>query len=135
MAVDWGTLYWSQTADGTIVLGGLRSMDPQTETTDQPYINIRIQEALERFLFDVFEDFPRIQVTRRWAGIMDEPIDGQPLIGSVPHRPNQWIIAGFGGHGLPMGLGAGKALAETITNGKMPEILAPYDPRRFSLIN
>ncbi len=135
MAIDWGTLYWRQTTDGTIILGGLRSIDPQTETTDQPYINTHIQEALERCLADVFKDLPPIQVRRRWAGIMDEPRDGQPIIGSIPHRPNQWIIAGFGGHGLPMGLGAGKALAETIISGKVLEILAPYDPRRFGLIN
>jgi gamma-glutamylputrescine oxidase len=135
MAVDWGTLYWRQTTDGAIILGGLRSIDPQTETTDQPYINTHIQEALECCLSDVFEDFPPLQVTRRWAGIMDEPIDGQPIIGSIPHQANQWIIAGFGGHGLPMGLGAGRALAQMITSGTMPEILAPYDPGRFRLIN
>lgn len=30
LAVDWGTLYWRQAGDGTIVLGGYHNLDPST---------------------------------------------------------------------------------------------------------
>jgi len=131
MGVDWGTVYWRQASDGVIVLGGYRSHDPSTETSDQECLNPAIQEALTNFLPDAFPDFPPFAVSRRWAGIMDYSTDGKPAIGRVPGATNQWVIACFGGHGLPGALGAGKALAEAISTGDVPSMLDPYDPRRF----
>lgn len=132
LAVDWGTVYWRQTIDGVIILGGYRSLDPATETTEQIGTNPQIQQALERFLPDAFPDFPPFRVNQCWAGIMDYAPDGRPLIGALPHHPNQWLIAGFGGHGLPLGLGAGKALVTAMTTGEASPVLAPFDPKRFA---
>jgi gamma-glutamylputrescine oxidase len=132
LGVDWGTVYWRQAPDGVIVLGGYRNHDPLAETSDRAWVNPRIQEALSHFLPDTFPDFPPFHVNQRWAGIMDYPVDGQPVIGAMPHLPNQWIIAGFGGHGLPVALGASKAVAEAIVTGRTPAVLEPFDPGRFS---
>jgi glycine/D-amino acid oxidase-like deaminating enzyme len=72
-----------------------------------------------------------VRVERRWAGVMDYTADGRPLVGPVPGAAGQWVIAGFGGHGLPAGLGAGRAVARAVTTGRPPAELEPYVPARF----
>lgn len=118
MGVDRGSVYWRQHADGTIVLGGDGPADETWRT-------------LERFLPTAFPGFPAFTVTGRWYGVMDHSEDGLPLVGPVPHAGGRWVIAGFGGHGLPGGIGAGRALAEAITTGTVPPDLAPYSLDRF----
>jgi sarcosine oxidase subunit beta len=130
MAVDWGTVYWRQDADGAIVLGGLRRLDPDGETGPEPRLNECIQRALEGFLPAAFPGFPPVRVARRWAGVMDQTPDGRPLVGAVPGAARQWVVAGFGGHGLPAALGAGHAIAEAVATGRAPDWLRPYDPAR-----
>jgi gamma-glutamylputrescine oxidase len=131
MAVDWGTVYWRQTQEGVIILGGFRTLDSATETGRDERLNPVIQEALTAFLPQAFPGFPPVRVSHRWAGIMDCTVDGRPVIGAVPGFDRQWVIAGFGGHGLPVGIGAGKALAEAILTGRTPLLLQRYDPVRF----
>lgn len=131
LAVDWGTVYWRQTMDGVIVLGGYRNQDPETEISSQESINPQIHEALDLFLPEAFPEFPDFQVRGRWAGIMDCTKDGKPIVGLLPGLPNQWTIAGFCGHGMPAALGVGKAVAEAIATEKIPPILQPFDPNRF----
>jgi glycine/D-amino acid oxidase-like deaminating enzyme len=133
LAVDWGTVYWRQARDGTIVVGGCRGQDADAETSPRELVNSRIQEALDRFLPDAFPGFPAFRVSRRWAGIMDCPVDGKPVVGALPHAPGQYVIAGFAGHGLPGGLGAGKALAQMIAGRQDGAVLAAYDPGRFAM--
>ena len=131
MAVDWGTVYWRQTENGTIVLGGYRNLDPQSETGRVEAVNPHIQSALSRFLPEAFPGFPRFQISRRWVGIMDETMDGRPLIGPSPVTPDCWVIAGFGGHGIPAALGAGKAVADALVDNALSPILQVFDPARF----
>jgi len=131
MAVDWGTVYWRQTADGAILLGGCRSVDLEGETGPGQRVNPRVQKALSDFLPEAFPGFPPFRVASRWAAVMDYTSDGRPLIGPVPAAPGQWVIAGFGGHGLPPALGAGESLADAILSGRMPDRLRPYDPARL----
>lgn len=42
--------------------------------------------------------------------------DGQPHVGPIPKKPNQYILAGFVGHGIPIIFLAAKGLAEMIRN-------------------
>ncbi|HEX6036383.1 NAD(P)/FAD-dependent oxidoreductase, partial [Longimicrobium sp.] len=79
-----------------------------------------------------FPGIGRIQVARRWAGIMDATPDGRPLAGPWPDAPGLWVAAGFGGHGLPPALGVGRALAEAVAEGTRPAELAALDPARFA---
>lgn len=132
LALDWGTVYWRQAPDGAIVLGGYGTTDTPFGSVDSAGVNTRIQKALSDFLPDTFPGFPAFSVRHRWAGVMDCPVDSQPMIGAMPGIPNQWIIAGFGGHGMPAGLGAGKALAEAVVTGQTPGILQSFDPGRFT---
>jgi glycine/D-amino acid oxidase-like deaminating enzyme len=132
MAVDFGSVYWRQTGDGAVVLGGCRRADERAETTDRERLNRRIQSDLTKFLPAAFPGFPTFRVRRRWAGIMDHPADGRPLVGAIPRADGQWVIAGFDGHGMPAGLGAGRALADELTTGRPSPVLASFDPARVA---
>lgn len=131
LAVDWGTLYWRQTGDGAIVLGGYHNLEPLAEATAQEGLNPKIQSALLRFLPDAFPGFPELTVQQQWSGIMDETADGKPVVGPWLDGRNIWVIAGCGGHGLPPALGLGKVLAESIVQGKPTAALSAFDPARF----
>jgi gamma-glutamylputrescine oxidase len=131
LAVDWGAVYWRQTTDGVIVLGGYRGLDPVAETSAREALNPRIQSALSCFLPESFPGFPAVAVCQRWSGIMDQTADGKPIIGRWPDTPNIWIIAGFGGHGLPPALGVGEALAQAIVYDRHATELDPFNPARF----
>lgn len=132
LAVDWGTVYWRQSTDGTIVLGGYRNLDPAKETTARLALNPQIQRALFDFLPETFPDFPAsFTVSRRWAGIMDQTTDGNPIVGHWPDIPNIWIVAGFGGHGFPPALGMGKALAGAIVDAHSSPEMDRFNPARF----
>lgn len=131
MAVDYGAVYWRQLADGTVLIGGCRDVDPERERTGRTALNPRVQRALERFLPAAFPVMAPVRAARRWAGIMDATPDGRPLAGPWPGAPGLWVAAGFGGHGLPPALGTGRALAEALTDGARPPELAPMDPARF----
>jgi glycine/D-amino acid oxidase-like deaminating enzyme len=132
LAVDWGTVYWRQSTDGTIVLGGYRNLDTAKETSARLALNPQIQRALSDFLPEAFPDFPAsFTVSRRWAGIMDETTDGNPIVGHWPDIPNLWIVAGFGGHGFPPALGTGKALAGAIVDAQSSPEMDRFNPARF----
>jgi len=130
LAVDRGTVYWRQTRSGEVVVGGLRARDPAAERTRREALNPHIQSGLTQFLPEAFPELGRVEVRWRWAGIMDETADGRPLVGRVPGSPGQWTIAGFGGHGLPAAVSAGRALAESMLAGVQAGVLARLDPAR-----
>jgi glycine/D-amino acid oxidase-like deaminating enzyme len=110
LAVDWGTTYWRQTYDGTILLGG---------------------SGIEAFLSGAFPTLEVPAIARRWSGTMDATPDDRPIVGSVPGNGDVWIAAGFGGHGLPPALGVGRTLADAIIRGQPAADLAHLDPARF----
>lgn len=49
-----------------------------------------------------------------WTGIMGYTSDLMPHIGAVPGKKNQWICAGFNGHGMPLILLASKGVVKMI---------------------
>ncbi|MFL5963741.1 MAG: NAD(P)/FAD-dependent oxidoreductase [Gaiellaceae bacterium] len=110
LAVDWGSTYWRQTHDGVIILGG--------------------SAPLTGFLGDAFPSLSVPAIARRWTGVMDVTADGQPLVGRWPAASDRWLAAGFGGHGLPPALGVGRALAESILDGREVPELARFAPGR-----
>ena len=71
-----------------------------------------------------------LPIARTWAGLMPFPIDGEPLIGSIPHRNNLYIVSGLASSGFGRGPMAGKLLAEFIHTGHRNPVLAESDPAR-----
>ncbi|GKT90075.1 FAD dependent oxidoreductase [Colletotrichum tofieldiae] len=107
--------------DGSIVVGGARS----AYYHDLPswYNNVNddqlIESAKSHFdgymqrVFHGWED-SGAYTSKVWTGIMGYSSDGLPHIGVVPGRQNQFIIAGFNGHGMPQIFLSAKGVASMI---------------------
>jgi glycine/D-amino acid oxidase-like deaminating enzyme len=57
-------------------------------------------------------------------------LDGAPLIGQIPQRPNLYIVSGLASSGFGRGPMAGKLLADAIHTGQPHPVLAEADPAR-----
>jgi glycine/D-amino acid oxidase-like deaminating enzyme len=127
MSTNYGYEYWSQRADGTIVLGGARWA---TADRDEGYyaeeLNHQVQGALYGFLTGTFPALAGVKIARRWSGIMGFSQDGYPFIGPIPGRERLIVAAGFTGHGGPYFAITGKSVAELIVDGKPEEPIANY---------
>ncbi|KAK2787644.1 hypothetical protein FQN52_007135 [Onygenales sp. PD_12] len=55
-----------------------------------------------------------------WSGVMGFTTDLFPHVGPVPGKPNQYILAGFSGHGMPMAFLTGKGIAKMIRDENLP---------------
>jgi sarcosine oxidase subunit beta len=130
LALDWGTVYWRQLSDGTIIAGGFRQLDRDDDNEFSLEINQRVQDAVTDFLAQALPAHPLPPVRRRWAGIMDETPDGRPVIGRLPGG-GPWIAAGLGGHGLPPALGLARYLATGLRDDVMPSEVSAFHLSRF----
>ncbi|KAF5875772.1 putative fad dependent oxidoreductase superfamily protein [Botrytis fragariae] len=67
-----------------------------------------------------------------WTGVMGYSFDSNPHTGLVPQKSDQFIIAGFNGHGMPVIWLAAKGLAEMLRTGKpFEEVSVPMPPPRL----
>jgi glycine/D-amino acid oxidase-like deaminating enzyme len=127
MSTNYGYEYWSQRADGAIVLGGARWAVPDR---DEGYyaeeITPAIHAALYRFLTTTFPTLAGIPVARRWSGIMGFSRDGYPFIGRMPGRPRLIVAAGYTGHGGPYFAIAARCVAELIADGRTEVPIEDY---------
>ncbi|MDN5917595.1 MAG: FAD-dependent oxidoreductase [Pseudonocardia sp.] len=64
-----------------------------------------------------------------WVGSRPCTPDGLPLIGAT-RSPRVFVAGGHGMWGITLGPVTGELLAETITTGRRPAELAPFDPLR-----
>jgi gamma-glutamylputrescine oxidase len=127
MSINQGYEYWSQRADGSIVLGGARwSVPDRDEGYYAEEVNPAIQDALYQFLTSTFPALSGIGVARRWSGIMGFSRDGYPFIGPMPGRQRLIVAAGFTGHGGPYFAIAGRCVAELIADGRSEVSLENY---------
>jgi sarcosine oxidase subunit beta len=68
---------------------------------------------------------------RQWAGIADMTPDFSPVMGATPLE-NYFIDAGWGTWGFKATPVCGKRLAQTIANGKVPDLMQPFALDRFA---
>jgi len=96
--VTEGGTYWQQTPDGTVVLGGCRTV---TAAPADPVAQVP-QPEVHRALLDVLPDlFPALGPTRAvrgWAGAMAFTPDHLPVVDEVDK--SIWAAGGFNGHGM-----------------------------------
>jgi D-amino-acid dehydrogenase len=67
--------------------------------------------------------------TDEWVGSRPCTPDGLPLIGGT-RSPRVFAAGGHGLWGITLGPITGQLLAETVTTGRRPAELAPFDPLR-----
>ncbi len=70
--------------------------------------------------------------TAPWAGARPMTPDGLPIIGRLPGLANGYVATGHGMLGITLGPATGELIAQTIVTGKVPDVLAPFDPRRYA---
>ena len=118
-------LYGRQRRNGEIIFGGDRQLAGYDTTVEPTGIEANKGQASE-----VLPMLSSLPIARTWAGLMPFPLDGDPLIGSIPQRENLYIVSGLASSGFGRGPMAGKLLAEFIHTGHRPPVLAEADPAR-----
>jgi glycine/D-amino acid oxidase-like deaminating enzyme len=118
-------LYGRQTRAGEIIFGGDRQLAGYNKVPDPAGIEVNHGHAAEVLPF--LRDLP---IKRTWAGLMPFPLDGEPIIGKIPQRPNLYIVSGLASSGFGRGPMAGKLLADYLHTGHRPHVLAEADPAR-----
>jgi gamma-glutamylputrescine oxidase len=126
--------YWQQTPNGTILLGGCRSVAEGKDVgvrSSQP--TEAVQHALEQVFPHLFPHLSGLHVAQRWAGLMAFTPDELPIADRVPDLPHAWVVGGFCGHGMPFGVRFGQLLAEAVTQNLTPSALLPFRLNRDTL--
>ena len=118
-------LYGRQRRNGEIIFGGDRQLVGYDSRVAPTGIEVNKGHASE-----VLPMLSALPVARTWAGLMPFPLDGDPLIGSIPQREDLYIVSGLASSGFGRGPMAGKLLAEFIHSGHRPQVLAESDPAR-----
>lgn len=72
---------------------------------------------------------PGVQV---WTGPRPLTPDGLPIIGWAPGYRNLAIASGHAMLGVTLATATGEAIAEMLTSGRAPEVIAPFTPERFT---
>jgi glycine/D-amino acid oxidase-like deaminating enzyme len=121
--------YWQQLPDGRLVIGGMRDVAFDEESTDVEEPSAAVQDALDALVERLLGRRP--PVVRRWAGIWGQTPDLMPLVGRVPGREHVWVAGGYSGHGNAPGLACGDLVARALLGDEPPE-LELFDPARFS---
>lgn len=131
LVTDFGYEYFIQRSDGRIVLGGMRPKSATQEwgVEDDSTIHPEISKGLREFLPQHFPALKGITIEQEWTGIMGWTPDLNPMVGPLPNRPNEYIAAGYSGHGMPITFGAGQAIAKLIA-GQDIQILEAFSPAR-----
>lgn len=115
---DYGYMYYRDTFDGRLLIGGGRKQNKilENDTTDDRTTD-PVQRILEGYLREKFPDITE-PIERRWAGIMGFSADGLPLVGTLPGKPRVGFAVAFHGHGLAMGAGTAERAVDLLLKGK-----------------
>jgi gamma-glutamylputrescine oxidase len=117
---DYGYMYYRDTFDGRLLIGGGRKQNTWLEgSTTDDRITDPVQRHLEAYLRARFPDVEE-PVEQRWAGIMGFSVDKLPLVGTLPDKPRVGFAVGFTGHGLAMGAGSAERAVDYLLNGANP---------------
>ncbi|EPS30043.1 hypothetical protein PDE_04993 [Penicillium oxalicum 114-2] len=110
-------------ADGSIVVGGAAAIFRKHE--DQWYDNVDDSVLIDSAK-DYYNDYMQktyrgwedsgAKIDKIWTGVMGYSYDSNPHIGTVPGGDDQYILAGFNGHGMPVIWLSAKELARMIVD-------------------
>jgi sarcosine oxidase, subunit beta len=113
--------------EGAGILTGMSNRDerPGFDTTvDEGWRLTHLENAIARLPMLADAD-----LLAEWAGLYEVTPDDQPILGRLPHADGIFVVAGFSGHGLMHGPGAGLLMAEEILDGRAHTI--DIDPLRW----
>ncbi len=117
---DYGYMYYRDTFDGRLLIGGGRKQNKMLENdTSDDRTTDPVQRVLENYLREKFPDVDE-PIERRWAGIMGFSVDGLPLVGTLPGKPRVGFAVAFHGHGLAMGAAVAERAVDMLLKGTDP---------------
>jgi sarcosine oxidase, subunit beta len=118
-AIDFSrALYFHREGGG--LLTGMSNRDEQAgfdTRVDEDWRLKHLEHALERLPL-----LAEAEIAAEWAGLYEVTPDDQPILGRMPMFDGLYICAGFSGHGLMHGPGAGLLMAEEILDGRAQTI-------------
>jgi sarcosine oxidase subunit beta len=118
--------YLVQSSRGEIVIGG--GSDPYQLYSTRSTLDMK--EHLAEGAVHLFPFLQGVKLLRQWAGTTDMTPDYSPIMGASP-LANLWLDCGWGTWGFKATPVAGKRMAETIADGRVPDILKPFALERF----
>jgi glycine/D-amino acid oxidase-like deaminating enzyme len=117
---DYGYMYYRDTFDGRLLIGGGRKQNKALENdTMDDRTTDPVQRVLENYLREKFPDVTE-PIDMRWAGIMGFSVDGLPMVGKLPGKSRVGFAVGFHGHGLAMGAGTAERAVDMMLKGTDP---------------
>lgn len=106
-----------------IRIAGMFELGRTDDAVDPARVRQLVDDALP-FLHDWRPD-PGWEATG-WAGFRPATPDSLPMIGEVPGAPGLYAAAGHGMLGVTLGPATGRAIAELVTTGTVPDWVAPF---------
>ena len=119
--------YLVQSSRGELVIGG--GSDPYQSYSTRSTLDMK--EHLAQGAVHMFPFLQNMRLLRQWAGTTDMTPDYSPIMGASP-LDNLWLDCGWGTWGFKATPVAGKYMAQTIANDKVPDILRPFGMDRFT---
>jgi sarcosine oxidase, subunit beta len=113
--------------EGAGILTGMSNREERAgfdTTVDEGWRLTHLENAVARLPMLADAD-----LLAEWAGLYEVTPDDQPILGRLPHADGIFVVAGFSGHGLMHGPGAGLLMAEEILDGRAHTI--DIDPLRW----
>lgn len=108
--------------DGSIIVGGAATKfkpfkDQWYNNVDDSTLIDSAREYYHGYMQRTYRGWEGTEamVDTIWTGVMGYSYDSNPHIGEVPSKQDQFIIAGFNGHGMPVIWLAAKELARMIS--------------------
>ncbi|CAG9993032.1 unnamed protein product [Clonostachys byssicola] len=121
---DWDHDYLIPRPDGSIIVGGARSVyyhdkDAWYNNSDDSTLVEEARKYFDDYMqrhFIGWED-SGAHVEKIWTGIMGYSRDRLPRVGPIPGRQGMFIMAGWTGHGMPQIFLSAKGMASMIVDG------------------
>jgi glycine/D-amino acid oxidase-like deaminating enzyme len=113
--IDFSRALYFHREGGGILTGMSNRDEPPGWSTavDDAWRLHHLENAMERLPL-----LAEAEVLAEWAGLYEVTPDDQPIIGRLPQADGLYVCAGFSGHGLMHGPGAGWLMAEEILDGR-----------------
>jgi sarcosine oxidase, subunit beta len=118
--------YVSQTERGELVLGA--SVDPFSSYSIDS--TLEFTEEVASNILGLMPALDKVRILRQWAGTCDMTPDFSPVMGPTPVA-GFYVDVGWGTYGFKAGPVAGETMAQCITTGRSPELIAGFGLDRF----
>ncbi|KAF4458110.1 hypothetical protein F53441_118 [Fusarium austroafricanum] len=124
-------LYYAQqnVKSGEIVIGGECQEVENLLTSDDSEVSLTAKEHISSIIPKIFIDADSAKTKKVWSGIMGFTPDGLPLVGNLAQKStgragsDEWIAAGFNGHGMDKCWLSGQAVAKMAIGEDVPSWL------------